>query len=209
MEWLENLLKENGIEKTEDIVESFKKEFPNHAVPKEQYNKKVYKIEEIESELNSANKQLEQTNDQIDKLKGDAEGKEEIKKQLESIQAEYNEYKESEQDRINSIKKRSVLEKELLTSNVPEDAVDLLISDFNIDDMELDEEGNIKNLNDHKEKVKQKRPSLFGKEKIKGHKPTDGDSEETVIDMDNIDNMTEEQINKNWDKISEQLSKGK
>lgn len=178
MEWIKNILSNAEEEDLDEIVERIKQEFPKHAVPKEQYNKKADKVEELETELEGAKEQLEQTNDQLENLKEAAEGKDELKEQLESIQSEYNEYKDKEQERINRIKKTSALEKELLTSNVPEDAVDLLISDFNLDDLVLSDDGKIVNIDDHKKKVKEKRPSLFGEEKVKGNEPTDGNDPE-------------------------------
>ena len=178
MEWIKNILSNAEEEDLDEIVERIKQEFPKHAVPKEQYNKKADKVEELETELESAKEQLEQTNDQLENLKEAAEGKDELKEQLESIQSEYNEYKEKEQERINRIKKTSALEKELLTSNVPEDAVDLLISDFDLDELVLNDDGKIVNIDDHKEKVKEKRPSLFGEEKVRGNEPTDGNDPE-------------------------------
>ena len=180
MEWVENYLNEIGIEdenKIEEAVELFKSEyFPKNAVPNDEYKKKSSKVEELESELDTAKEQLEQTNQQLDELSDKAEGKEELKNNLEQIKSEYEEYKEQEEQRLQQIKKKSTLEKQLLKSKANEDAVDLLINDFSLDELQLDEEGNLANFDEHLEQVKEKRPTLFGEVEISGNEPQDGET---------------------------------
>ena len=210
MEWVENFLEQIGIEGEENINEAvavFKSDyFPKNAVPKDEYNKKSSKVEELESELDTAKEQLEQTNSQLDELSDKAENNEELKQNLEEIKSEYEEYKEQEEQRLNQIKKKSTLEKKLLKSNANQDAVDLLMNDFDVEELELDEEGNLNNFDEQLEQVQEKRPTLFGEVEIEGNTPPDGeDSEELLINADSLDNLTEDQINDNWDKVSKIL----
>ena len=210
MEWVENFLKQVGIEGEENINEAvavFKSDyFPKNAVPKDEYNKKSSKIDELESELGTAKEQLEQTNDQLDELSSKAENNEELKQNLEEIKSEYEQYQEQEQERLNQIKKKSTLEKRLLKSNANQDAVDLLMNDFDIDKLELGDEGELKYFDDQLEKVQQKRPTLFGEVEITGNTPPDGEGGgDLLINADSLDNLTEQQINENWDKVSKVL----
>ena len=210
MEWVENFLKQVGIEGEENINEAvavFKSDyFPKNAVPKDEYNKKSSKIDELESELDTAKEQLEQTNEQLDELSSKAENNEELKQNLEEIKSEYEQYQQQEQERLNQIKKKSTLEKKLLKSNANQDAVDLLMNDFDVEELELDEEGNLNNFDDQLEKVQEKRPTLFGEVEITGNTPTDGEGgDDLLINADSLDNLTEDQINDNWDKVSKIL----
>ena len=200
MEWLKDLL-----DLDDEQVEKVKEEFPKHAVPKEQYNKKAEKIDELQAELDETTNQLEQTSEQVNDLNKYAEENQELQEKVKKIQEEKEKFEQEKDQRIAEIQKKTQLEKELLASNVPEDAVDLLVSDFNLDEMELDDDGKLKNVDEHKEKVKKKRPSLFAEEKISGNKPADGGSEDKVFTMESIDKMTEEEINANWDKVQEVL----
>lgn len=174
MEWLENLLKENDVENVESIVESFKKEFPKHAIPKDEYNKKAEKVDELQSELETAKSKLDDMNSKVEELSTKAENAEELDEQLNEIKSEYEQYKEEEKKRIANIKKQNALEKKLLSDNVPEDLVDLVANDFDTETLELDD-GNLLNYESQREKAKKKRPSAFGKEEVKGTEPQDGD----------------------------------
>ena len=211
MEWIQNILDNTELEdeNTEEIVERIKQEFPKHAVPKEQYNKKADKLEEVEAELEQTEEQLNQTSEQLEDLESYAEENEELQEEIEQIKEEKEQFAEDKEQRIKEIQKKSQLEKELLASNVPEDAVDLLVSDFNIEELELDDNNKLKNIDEHKEEVRKKRPSLFGEKKVSGQEPVDGDSEETVTNINDLDNMSVDEINRNWDQISKSLDGNK
>ncbi|MFP4015799.1 MAG: phage scaffolding protein [Halanaerobiales bacterium] len=196
VEWLKEIL---GEDLDESKMEKIKEEFPKHAVPKDQYNKKADKAEELESELNTAKEQLDQTNEKLTDLQEKAENAEDFKEQLDAIKSEYDEYKEQEQTRINQIKKKSALEKKLLTSKVPEDAVDLVINDFDLDELELDDDGNLKNIDEQMEKFKERRPSLIPKESK--------ETEEPSLDFDNPDSLTQEQLDQLSDEEYMELKK--
>ena len=210
MEWIKEILENSKEENVDETVERIKQEFPKHAVPKEQYNKKAGKVEELESELNTAKEQLEQTNSQLDELSEKSENNDELKQNLEEIKSEYEEYKQQEETRLNQIKKKSTLEKQLLKSNANQDAVDLLLNDFDLDSLKLDEENNLKNFDEQLEKVREKRPTLFGEVAIEGNTPPDGEgSDDLLINVDSLDNLTEQQINDNWEQVSKVLSQNK
>jgi DNA repair exonuclease SbcCD ATPase subunit len=175
MEWLKKLL-----ELDDEQLEKVKQEFPKHAVPKEQYNKKAEKVDELQSELDTAKTQLDAMNEKVDNLEVKAENADELKEKLNEIQSEYSDYKEQEEARIKNIKTKNALEKNLLADNVPEDLVDLVANDFDIDNLELSEDGKLMNYESQREKAKEKRPSAFAKEKITGNKPQDGDEGKIV-----------------------------
>jgi len=177
MDWLKDLLEEKKVENVDEVVESFKKEFPKHAIPKDEFNKKSEKVEELQSELEVAQSKLEEMNSKVSDLSTKAENAEELDERLNEIKSEYENYKEEEEKRIANIKKRNALEKKLLSDNVPEDLVDLVANDFDTDTLELDD-GNLLNYESQRKKAKKKRPSAFGREEVKGNEPVDGDEGE-------------------------------
>lgn len=173
MEWLKKLL---GDKSTDDLVESIKKGIGEHFVPNDVYKKKTSKVQELESELETAQSTLEETNESLKSLKNKAGDYEDVKEQLENLNQEYEEYKEGETTRLAKIRKTSALEKLLLKSKADENAVDLLINDFNVDEIELDDDGEIKDQEEVLKPVKEKRPTLFGEVEITGDDPKDGDT---------------------------------
>ena len=204
MEWLNSILGE--MDNKEEVIEGIKKGIGENFVPNDVYKKKVDKFKESESELEVAKTKLEETNSTLEGLKGKADNVEEVKSQLEAIKSEYEEYKQQEESRVNQIRKKSTLEKQLLKSSANQDAVDLLLNDFDVDSLELDEEGNLNNFDEQLKRVQEKRPTLFGKIEIAGDTPSDGQGGEgLLINADTLDNLTEQQINDNWDKVSKIL----
>ena len=187
MEWLENIL--SDVEGSEELINEIKSKIGENFVPNNEYKKKTTKIEELESELETTKEQLENTTDQLDELKDKAEDKEELQEQLQNIQSEYEEFKEQEEQRIKNIKKKSDLEKRLLKNNANEDAVDLLINDFDIEELELNDDGELEGFNDQLETVQEKRPTLFGEKKVTGDEPKDGDQPNESVNPWKQDNL--------------------
>jgi hypothetical protein len=118
--------------------------------------------------------------DKVENLEVKAENAEELETQLNDIKSEYSDYKEQESARISKIKTTSALEKKLLADNVPEDLVDLVVNDFDVEKLELTEEGELLNYESQRKKAKKKRPSAFAEEKITGDEPQDGDEGKIV-----------------------------
>jgi DNA repair exonuclease SbcCD ATPase subunit len=180
MEWLKELLKNAEVENKESLIDSIKKKIGENFVPNKDYKKKADKISELESELNTAQDQLKNTNDKLENLQVKAENAEELESELKEIKSDYSEYKEQEDNRIKSIKTKNALEKKLLADNVPEDLVDLVVNDFNLEELKLTDEDKLLNYDYQREKAKQKRPSAFAEEKIAGDEPQDGDEGKIV-----------------------------
>lgn len=180
MEWLENLLEDVEIENKEELISNIKKKIGENFVDNKQYKKKADKVKELDSELKTAQTQLEDFDSKIKELKTKAENAEELENELNDITTEYENYKEQESERISKIKTTSALEKKLLADNVPEDLVDLVVNDFDIDNLELNEDGELLNYESQRENAKNKRPSAFAEEKIRGDEPQDGDEGKIV-----------------------------
>jgi hypothetical protein len=111
----------------EGAREAIKAEFPKHAIPKEQYNKKVAELDGAKTELQSANDQLQETAGKIETLTGQVEGNEELKTSLTSLQGEYEEYKKGESTRLTNVQKRHKAELLLSDNKANKDSIDLLV----------------------------------------------------------------------------------
>lgn len=162
MDWLKEIL---GDLATDEVIEKFKKEFPKHAVPKEQYAKKV-------SELDATATQLEQQNAKLQEIESKVGDVEATKKLLSDTKTEYDQFKADADKRIATTEKKAKLEVELHKSFI-EDSVSLIIDKLNFDEIEL-KDGNVRDLNEHIEKLKTQYPKLAKTTTVDGDKPPTG-----------------------------------
>ncbi len=83
MDWLKELLKKAGIEeeKIDSTIADINKELPKHFIPKDKYNEVAEAKKKLETDIAERDKQLEQ-------LKNAAGNSEELKAQIEQLQAE-------------------------------------------------------------------------------------------------------------------------
>ena len=133
------------------------------------------KFEEVRQEKQQLQEQLDQTQEQLENLSDVAGEKEELEEKLANIKQEYEEFKENAEKRRKMIQKKTAAEKKLLKSGANEDAVDLLIEDLDLEEMELEDDG-LEGFEDQLETVKEKRPTLFAEEEVTDTEPQDGDN---------------------------------
>jgi DNA repair exonuclease SbcCD ATPase subunit len=83
MDWLKELFKKAGIpeDKLDSTITDINKELPKHFIPKDKYNEVNEAKKKLEADLQGRDAQLEQ-------LKSAAGNSEELKKQIEQLQAE-------------------------------------------------------------------------------------------------------------------------
>lgn len=187
MEFLKDVLGELW---SEEIQGKFNAEFPKHAVPKDQYNKKVEEVSNKESELKNANDKLEELNGTVSKLKDEVGVTEELKQKFEKVNSDFETYKKETDDRIVTIKKRSAYEKMLVQSGVNESALDLLVQTADYEKINLTEDGDIQKKDEIINELKEKRKSLFNEHKVDSKvKDNDGKSD----DGKGLEDMTTEE----------------
>ncbi len=161
----------------EGAMESFRTDFPKFAIPKEQYNKKVEELDGAKTELQSANDQLQETAGKIEALTGLAEGNEELKTSLTTLQGEYTEYKDGETTRLTNVQKRHKAELLLGDNKANKDSIDLLVGQLDFDKMTLLESGDLDGFDSQLGSLKESRPTLFATtttEDPNGKPPTGG-----------------------------------
>jgi len=155
MSWIDEAL--TGIEGLTDevktsVLANINKSFPINAVPKEQYNKKV-------SELNDVNTQLTTTTSEIDKLSKSSQTAEEYKAQLAKVNTDFETFKADTTKRESNGNKLEQLKKHLSTKFSP-DAIDLLAGTFDLNTLVQSENGDIVDIDSKITALATARPSL-------------------------------------------------
>lgn len=160
MEWVKEYVKNFVSEdQIESFVEGFNKEFPKHAVIKSEFNKRGEMIESLTG-------QLEGVNRQVTELKEKGNPNEELKSKLDNMTSEFEKYKQDASKREKQYVMKDRLKSELGKS-FNEDAVDLLLGTFNLEELTTNEAGDIVDLESKIGKLKAERPNL-----VKEYKPT-------------------------------------
>ena len=175
MKWLEDILNDENIE---DKADAIKKELPKNFIPKHEYNAKVDELKQKQQELEETSNKMEELSKQAEKLSESEEEKEQLKEQIDSWKNEFETFKQEAEKRESNIKKQQALERHLRDNSANPDSIDLLMNEFDFENMELDGEGNIKDAEKHIEPIREKRKTLFGETQLSGDKPPTGDSEE-------------------------------
>ena len=108
MDWLKELLKKAGIEegKLEGTIADISKELPKHFIPKDKYNEAAEAKKKLEADIDERDKQLEQ-------LKNAAGNSEELKAQIEQLQAENQKAAEEWQAKMAQMQLDFAIEKAL------------------------------------------------------------------------------------------------
>jgi len=175
MEWLQAILDD---EKVEDKVGAIKKELPMHFVPKEKYNEKASEMQEKTDELKATTDKMTDLQGQVEKLSG-AEGEQEkLKEKLEAINGEFETFKSESELRLGNAKKTQAVELGLRDAQVNPETIDLLIPLFDLEHIELADDGKIRDWNKHLDPVKESRKSQFPETAVSGTTPPDATSTE-------------------------------
>ena len=108
MDWLKELLKKAGIEeaKLDGLIADISKELPKYFIPKDKYNEVAEAKKKLETDIQERDKQLEQ-------LKAAAGSNEELKKQIETLQAENKKAAEEWQAKMAQMQLDFAIEKAL------------------------------------------------------------------------------------------------
>ena len=181
MEWLDEIIGAvEGIteEQKTAITKGFNAEFPKNAVPKNQYAKKI-------AELEAANAQISESTIKIETLSKSSATVGELKKQLETIKEEHDTFKADVAKReINSTKLEGI--KKMLSKHFAADAVDLIASTYNLEEITLTEKGEVVDAESKIATQKAARPSLVITESANSNPPNGGDPVTPVTDTSKL-----------------------
>ena len=108
MDWLKELLKKAGIEegKVDGVIADINKELPKYFIPKDKYNEAAEAKKKLEADLAARDTQLEE-------LKKAAGSNEELKKQIETLQADNKKASEEWQAKMAEMQLGFALERAL------------------------------------------------------------------------------------------------
>jgi len=175
MEWLQAILDDETIE---NKIDAIKKALPMHFIPKEKYNEKANEVQEKADELKATTDKMTDLQTQVEKLSG-AEGEQEkLKEKLEAINGEFETFKSESESRLSNVKKTQAIERGLRDAQANPETIDLLITRFDLEKIELADDGNVKEWDKHLETLKETRKSLFAESNLSGTKPLDGTTTE-------------------------------
>lgn len=143
MEWLKQILEgakiEDGKLDITAVMETVNKEFPKHAVPKETFN--------------STNKELKIANETIETLKENNASNEELQKIINQHEDDTKALKAAHEKEINDMKIDNAI-KDILIKNKAIH-VDLLKTQFNKENIKLNEDGTMTGLEEQFNSIKE------------------------------------------------------
>jgi hypothetical protein len=165
MEWLEAILE--GLDNKASLLEAIKKELPKNFIPKSEFNSK-------NDELKATKAKMDELQANLEKLSTSSEEAEKLKEQLTGLKNEYETFKQESEGRVVAIQKKQAIERNLVKANANPDTVDLLMSQFELEKIQLDSKGDIVDWDIHIQPIKESRKSLFGEISVTGTKPSTG-----------------------------------
>jgi predicted RNase H-like nuclease (RuvC/YqgF family) len=198
---LKELLGEELFEQVNEKLDDDTKLIVNDGnyIPKEKFDEKSEKVAALE-------KQISQRDEQIEQLKEDTNTSEELKSKIEELQEKNEKTKTELQEKLEQQKLDSEIDKALLKNKARNPkAVKALLE---MDKVELTDDG-VKGLEDQLKSLKENDDYLFELENNSSSAGDDfkgGNKGGTTITMEQVDNMTEEEINDNWEAVSKVLS---
>jgi DNA-directed RNA polymerase subunit F len=154
MDWLKEILKKAGIEegKLDSVIGDINKELPKHFIPKDKYNEVAEAKKQLEKDIQERDNQLEQ-------LKNAAGNSEELKAQIEQLQAENQKAAEEWQAKMAQMQLDFAIEKALAAAKAKNPkAVKALLD---MEKVKLDGE-QLLGLDDQLKAIQQSDPYLFG-----------------------------------------------
>ena len=202
MEWIQQILakhtKEDGTIDTVAANKEIKQEFPKHAVPKDQYN--------------NVSESLKEANGTIKTLEGKVQDNPEVQKELDSYKAKA--------EQLETENKQLVINQQVSNTLRDAGAKDIEYATFKLGSLELDKEGNVKDLESKVKDLQSNSPDHFStaKDDTKEKNPLDGfhslnpdpkdGKQSKVFTVAEIEKMTPTEINENWDAVSVTLQGG-
>lgn len=144
---------EEGI--VEEMKEAITREIGTDFIPKTQYQKKIASLDEVQEKYNELEAKLNNVDDS------------ELKAKYEALEAEFNQYKTDIEVAKTNETKLNVLKNSLKGEKFNEDIIDLLVKEFDLDKVEV-EEDNIKEWDNLVSPIKERFKGFIQEETISG-----------------------------------------
>lgn len=218
MEKLLELLKQAGI--SEDLINKFKTSLNGSEVLIHKADEKYvlddgkmipkHRLDEVLGEKTALTAQVTQLENDIKEIKKSAKGNDELTAKITELQTANNSLKTENEKAQSKLKKTLAVKEALMNAGVVDsDARDLLVPKFDVDSLELDESGKVKNFDEKLKPIKENKTlsTLFGEVKIEGKKPeppkpgADG-----LFTKEQVDKMSQEEVNTNFEAIQKSMA---
>ncbi len=191
---IKSILSKCGVptENIEAIEEALRTEIPKSFVSKQQYSKKIGQLDELQNTIADLEAKIENSDT------------DEYKSKYEKLEKDFEDYK----NKKNNETKTSVLQNQLREDGVNEKLIKLLAKEFNLETLEI-ENDKIKNWEELSKPIKENYSDFYSKEVISGvgsGNPPRSNGE-AFYTSEQINKMTTEEINANWEAISASLNK--
>jgi hypothetical protein len=173
MDWLKTLFENSikgkvedaEIEKlSEDFVSKAKKDLGKNFIPKADFNEK-------NEELKVTKAKMEELQGKVAELAKTGENLEAVQAEKQKIIEEFEGFKTEAAKRILDTQKKTAIQNSLRKANAADDAIDLLTTQFDLEKIELDEKGDIKDWESMVKPVREQRKGLFGEVVTQGGTP--------------------------------------
>lgn len=198
MEKLRELLGDELFEQVEEKLGDNEVDIVNDGrwIPKD-------KFDSLNNEKNEYKEQIKELNKELGELKDKAKDDDEVTEKIEELEIEI----ENKEKEMESLRKTNAIKFEILKNN-PKDVADILPHIDN--DVVKIEDNKIIGLEEQINDLRENKSYLFKEEEPAGTGGSKGNSskERPVITREEINNMSPEEINKNWDTISKLMESG-
>lgn len=164
----------NGEVETQAVIDAVE-ESKSGMVPRSRLNDKNAEIKDLEAEIANRDKQISQ-------LEESAKEESEIQKELEQVKQENADWQSKyQQSQLNNAIKLAVAK----DANNSDDVLALM----NKDGLELQEDGNVKGLDEALKTLRESKPYLFTETKPTGRTPNDGGNPQGGLTKEQFNNM--------------------
>lgn len=165
---------QNGDVDKQKVIDSVE-ESNSGMVPRSRLNDKNAEIKDLKEELSNRDKQIADLEKSVD---NDSE----LKQELEQLKQANTDWQDKyQQSQLNNAIKLGVAK----DANDPND----ILAFINKDGLELQDDGNVKGLDNALESLRENKPYLFANSKKTGTSPVDGENPSNTITKEQFENM--------------------
>lgn len=169
-----------------------------------------HRVKELTDKVTSLETQLSKSETDLKELKKSFKDNEALTSKIEELQTENKNAKSELVKRETQLKKELAVKEALMSAGVVDaDARDLLLPKFDVNTIELDEAGKVKDFDSKLKPIKENKTLsvLFGEIKFKGTQPAESKGlPEGLFTREQVNAMPQSEVNKNYAKIQESMN---
>ena len=164
-------------------------------LPKEKANELRNEVKTLTADKVKLSTDLEKANKDLEDIKKNADdGKKTVEEQIKSLTDEIKALKDSGNQKDADLakeKKLSILKDHLNKSKVNATYLKQAVGEFKLDDLEIDDDGNITGWDDKVKGVQDKYPAFFGENKLSGNDTSSGDGSDPIKEQTTEEFLTD------------------